>query len=93
MEERAAQGLPCKAPPPSGARQVRRRACASRVSGRDPPGPRTVAEGMISTRRIVAAVGLAVGVTGLAAPMANADATADATRFNPMTALDSVAAA
>lgn len=48
---------------------------------------------MISTRRIVAAVGLAVGVTGLAAPMANADATADATRFNPMTALDSVAAA
>ncbi|MDX3693904.1 hypothetical protein PV726_26925 [Streptomyces europaeiscabiei] len=47
---------------------------------------------MISTRRIVAAVGLAVGVTGLAAPMANADATADATRFNPMTALDSLAA-
>ncbi|MFF7756283.1 hypothetical protein ACFZCP_45610 [Streptomyces sp. NPDC007971] len=27
---------------------------------------------MISTRRIVAAVGLAVGVTGLAAPLANA---------------------
>ncbi|MDX3782793.1 hypothetical protein [Streptomyces europaeiscabiei] len=47
---------------------------------------------MISTRRIVAAVGLAVGVTGLAAPMANADATADVTRFNPMTALDSLAA-
>ncbi|WP_328505391.1 hypothetical protein [Streptomyces sp. NBC_00391] len=47
---------------------------------------------MISTRRIVAAVGLAVGVTGLAAPMANADATADATTFSPMAALDSLAA-
>lgn len=46
---------------------------------------------MISTRRTVAAVSLAIGVTGLAAPMANADATADATRFNPMTALDSLA--
>ncbi|MBE4733847.1 MULTISPECIES: hypothetical protein [Streptomyces] len=46
---------------------------------------------MISTRRIVAAVGLAVGVTGLAAPMANADAVAEATRLNPMTTLDSLA--
>ncbi|MEU2618051.1 hypothetical protein ABZ642_07735 [Streptomyces sp. NPDC007157] len=35
---------------------------------------------MISTRRIVAAVGLAVGVTGLAAPLANA---ADASAQNP----------
>jgi hypothetical protein len=35
-------------------------------------GPATVAESMISTRRIVAAVGLAVGVTGLAAPSASA---------------------
>ncbi|MFE7760767.1 hypothetical protein [Streptomyces sp. NPDC057438] len=46
---------------------------------------------MISTRRVVAAVGLAIGVTGLAAPMANADATADATRINPMSTLDSLA--
>ncbi|MFF5139817.1 hypothetical protein ACFY6U_08810 [Streptomyces sp. NPDC013157] len=35
---------------------------------------------MISTRRIVAAVGLAVGVTGLAAPLANA---ADASAQHP----------
>lgn len=46
---------------------------------------------MISTRRVVAAVGLAIGVTGLAAPMATADATADATRINPISALDSLA--
>lgn len=48
---------------------------------------------MISTRRIVAAVGLAVGVTGLAAPLANAaDAGAPHTgQINPMTALDSLA--
>jgi hypothetical protein len=48
---------------------------------------------MISTRRIVAAVGLAVGVTGLSAPAAGA-ATADASgagRLNPVTLLDSVA--
>ncbi|UUU28866.1 hypothetical protein JIX56_02535 [Streptomyces sp. CA-210063] len=45
---------------------------------------------MISTRRIVAAVGLAVGVTGLAAPMAHAGATADGTRFSPMATLDSL---
>ncbi|MEV5959750.1 hypothetical protein AB0M11_39465 [Streptomyces sp. NPDC051987] len=35
---------------------------------------------MISTRRIVAAVGLALGVTGLAAPLANA---ADASAHHP----------
>ncbi|MDX3521846.1 hypothetical protein [Streptomyces scabiei] len=46
---------------------------------------------MISTRRVVAAVGLAIGVTGLAAPMATADATAEATRINPMSTLDSLA--
>jgi hypothetical protein len=48
---------------------------------------------MISTRRIVAAVGLAVGVTGLAAPMANAaEAGASNTgQINPMTTLDSLA--
>ncbi|MEI5523109.1 hypothetical protein WB401_04845 [Streptomyces brasiliscabiei] len=46
---------------------------------------------MISTRRIVAAVGLAAAVTGLAAPMANADATAEATGLNPITTLDSLA--
>jgi hypothetical protein len=48
---------------------------------------------MISTRRIVAAVGLAVGVTGLAAPLANAaDAGAPNTgQINPMTMLDSLA--
>ncbi|MFC3572227.1 hypothetical protein ACFOZ0_02775 [Streptomyces yaanensis] len=48
---------------------------------------------MISTRRIVAAVGLAVGVTGLAAPLASAAAadTPDAGRLNPVTLLDSLA--
>ncbi|MFD5797953.1 hypothetical protein [Streptomyces diastatochromogenes] len=48
---------------------------------------------MISTRRIVAAVGLAVGVTGLAAPLANAaDGGAPHTgQINPMTTLDSLA--
>ncbi|MEU4083484.1 hypothetical protein [Streptomyces aureus] len=48
---------------------------------------------MISTRRIVAAVGLAVGVTGLAAPMATAaDAGAHgAGQLNPITTLDSIA--
>ncbi|MEU6285596.1 hypothetical protein [Streptomyces sp. NPDC047028] len=48
---------------------------------------------MISTRRIVAAVGLAVGFTGLAVPMASAaDASApDTGRINPMTTLDSLA--
>ncbi|GAA3984290.1 hypothetical protein OG252_06920 [Streptomyces sp. NBC_01352] len=47
---------------------------------------------MISTRRIVAAVGLAVGVTGLAAPLANAaDAAAPGTgQLNPIATLDSL---
>ncbi|MGW4910473.1 hypothetical protein [Streptomyces sp. NPDC004270] len=48
---------------------------------------------MISTRRIVAAVGLAVGVTGLAAPLANA-AAADAQhpgKLSPLGVLDSLA--
>jgi hypothetical protein len=44
---------------------------------------------MISTRRIVAAVGLAVGVTGLAAPLANA-AASDASPLSPMAVLDSL---
>ncbi|OIK29576.1 hypothetical protein [Streptomyces malaysiense] len=49
---------------------------------------------MISTRRIVAVLGLAAGVTGLAAPLANAaDASASHSgRINPMTALDSLTA-
>ncbi|WLW49924.1 hypothetical protein [Streptomyces sp. YU58] len=49
---------------------------------------------MISTRRIVAAVGLAVGVTGLAAPLANAADTAAqdaAGRLSPIAKLDSLA--
>jgi hypothetical protein len=48
---------------------------------------------MISTRRIVAAVGLTVGVTGFASPLANA---ADAAvpsggSLNPVATLDSLA--
>ncbi|MCT9007992.1 hypothetical protein ACWGKW_08420 [Streptomyces sp. NPDC054766] len=48
---------------------------------------------MISTRRIVAAVGLAVGVTGLAAPMATAVGSEahDAGKLNPISTLDSLA--
>ncbi|MFF1448467.1 hypothetical protein ACFVYF_09985 [Streptomyces sp. NPDC058274] len=48
---------------------------------------------MISTRRIVAAVGLAVGITGLAAPMANAAGpeAPGAGKLNPVTMLDSLA--
>ncbi|WEO93776.1 hypothetical protein A6P39_006980 [Streptomyces sp. FXJ1.172] len=48
---------------------------------------------MISTRRIVAVLGLAAGVTGLAAPLANAaPASAPHTgMINPMTTLDSLA--
>ncbi|MET8101117.1 hypothetical protein ABZV29_32430 [Streptomyces sp. NPDC005236] len=48
---------------------------------------------MISTRRIVAAVGLAVGVAGLAAPMASAAGSEahDAGKLNPVTTLDSLA--
>jgi methylmalonyl-CoA mutase cobalamin-binding subunit len=47
---------------------------------------------MTSTRRIVAAVGLAVGVTGLAAPLASAaDAAAPSSgRLNPVSTLDSL---
>ncbi|MER6561242.1 hypothetical protein ABT300_26610 [Streptomyces sp. NPDC001027] len=46
---------------------------------------------MISTRRIAALAALAAGLTGLAAPMANAaDAPTDG-RINPLTALDSLA--
>ncbi|MFG2728153.1 hypothetical protein [Streptomyces canus] len=49
---------------------------------------------MISTRRIVAAVGLAVGVTGLTAPLAiAADAGApDAGQLNPIAVIDALAA-
>ncbi|WP_345652340.1 hypothetical protein [Streptomyces siamensis] len=48
---------------------------------------------MISTRRMVAAIGLAVGVTGLAAPMASAAGSeaADAGKLNPVAELDSLA--
>ncbi|MFJ3230909.1 hypothetical protein [Streptomyces sp. NPDC086787] len=48
---------------------------------------------MISTRRIVAAIGLAVGVTGLAAPLANAaEATAQNTgKVEPVAMLDALA--
>ncbi|MFF3906227.1 hypothetical protein ACFYZJ_09465 [Streptomyces sp. NPDC001848] len=47
---------------------------------------------MIPTRRIVAAVGLAVGVAGLGAPTATAAnaGTPDAGRLNPVTLLDSL---
>ncbi|MGW1777710.1 hypothetical protein ACWCQQ_01045 [Streptomyces sp. NPDC002143] len=46
---------------------------------------------MISTRRIAAIAALAAGVTGLAAPMANAAEGPDAGRFNPITTLDTLA--
>ncbi|MDR6975816.1 hypothetical protein J2X68_002504 [Streptomyces sp. 3330] len=46
---------------------------------------------MISTRRIAAIAALAAGVTGLAAPLANAAEAPDTGRINPMTALDSLA--
>ncbi|WP_405741321.1 hypothetical protein OG885_41155 [Streptomyces sp. NBC_00028] len=47
---------------------------------------------MISTRRIVAVVGLAAGVTGLVAPMASAaPADADAAQLSPIAMLDSLA--
>lgn len=45
---------------------------------------------MISTRRIVAAVGLAAGVTGLAAPMAQAADAGAKSPLSPMAALDSL---
>ncbi|MFC8144554.1 hypothetical protein ACFUKV_22920 [Streptomyces paradoxus] len=46
---------------------------------------------MISTRRIAAAVALAAGVTGLAAPMANAADAEAKSPLSPMAALDSLA--
>ncbi|MER6529769.1 hypothetical protein [Streptomyces sp. NPDC001508] len=48
---------------------------------------------MIPTRRIVAAVGLAAGVTGLAAPLAHAAPAParDAGKISPMATLDSLA--
>jgi hypothetical protein len=47
---------------------------------------------MISTRRIAAAVALAAGITGLAAPLANAaGAGAGSGKLNPIGALDSLA--
>ncbi|MGW1592108.1 hypothetical protein [Streptomyces sp. NPDC002386] len=48
---------------------------------------------MISTRRIVAAVGLAAGFAGLAAPMASAagNSAAETGRISPMATLDSLA--
>ena len=46
---------------------------------------------MISTRRIVAAVGLAVGVTGLAVPTANAAVTPETGKLNPIAMVDSLA--
>ncbi|MDO0909552.1 hypothetical protein QQM39_01345 [Streptomyces sp. DT2A-34] len=53
---------------------------------------------MISTRRIVAAVGLAAGITGLTVPMANAAdvnapkaAAPKAGSLNPVATLDSLA--
>jgi len=50
---------------------------------------------MISTRRIVAAVGLAAGITALAAPLASAsDSTIqnrDASELNPISMLDGLA--
>ncbi|MEU6607738.1 hypothetical protein ABZ922_22235 [Streptomyces shenzhenensis] len=48
---------------------------------------------MISTRRIVAAVGLAAGVTGLAAPLAHAAPASarDTGMISPMATLDSLA--
>jgi hypothetical protein len=51
---------------------------------------------MISTRRIVAAVGLAAGITALAAPLASASDSAiankDGSQQNPLTLVDSLAA-
>ncbi|MFJ2608431.1 hypothetical protein ACIQOU_11855 [Streptomyces sp. NPDC091279] len=46
---------------------------------------------MISTRRMVAAVGLAAGLAGLAAPLASAaEPAADSGKINPMAMLDSL---
>ncbi|MFL4908836.1 hypothetical protein ACJ6WF_37985 [Streptomyces sp. MMS24-I2-30] len=48
---------------------------------------------MIPTRRIVAAVGLAAGVTGLAAPLANAAPASarESGKISPMATLDALA--
>ncbi|MFJ9736451.1 hypothetical protein ACIRU2_08225 [Streptomyces sp. NPDC101169] len=46
---------------------------------------------MISTRRIVAAVGLAAGFAGLAAPMASAADKSAPERISPLSAVDSLA--
>ncbi|MET9075159.1 hypothetical protein [Streptomyces sp. NPDC004232] len=48
---------------------------------------------MISSRRIVAALGLAAGITGLAVPTANAAPTGAPHKalLNPMTTLDAIA--
>ncbi|MEV0227781.1 hypothetical protein [Streptomyces sp. NPDC050704] len=46
---------------------------------------------MISTRRIVAAVGLAVGVTGFAVPSASAAGLPEMEKLNPIAELDSLA--
>ncbi|WDV56390.1 hypothetical protein PV963_41680 [Streptomyces coeruleorubidus] len=45
---------------------------------------------MISTRRVVAAVGLAAGVTGLAAPMAHAADAESRSPLSPVATLDSL---
>ncbi|MFJ8106195.1 hypothetical protein [Streptomyces sp. NPDC096132] len=47
---------------------------------------------MMSTRRIVAAAALAAGVTGLAAPLANAAEAPATGLIHPMATLDSLAA-
>ncbi|WP_327319936.1 hypothetical protein [Streptomyces sp. NBC_01235] len=47
---------------------------------------------MISTRRIAALAALAAGVTGLAAPLANAAEAPNTGRFNPIAVLDSLSA-
>ncbi|MFE0451186.1 hypothetical protein ACFW2D_07840 [Streptomyces sp. NPDC058914] len=46
---------------------------------------------MISTRRIVAAAALAAGVTGLAAPLANAADAPDTGKLSPIATLDALA--
>ncbi|MEU0114169.1 hypothetical protein ABZ137_10650 [Streptomyces bobili] len=48
---------------------------------------------MISTRRIVAVAALAVGVTGLAAPLASAAEAPAAGKLDPLSVLDSLAEA
>ncbi|MCW8097885.1 hypothetical protein OG288_05515 [Streptomyces tauricus] len=46
---------------------------------------------MISTRRIVAAVGLAISVTGLAVPSAGAATVPEAGKLDPIAELDQIA--